>query len=84
MSADDAKIYRRRLPHWRAADAVYFVTWRMAKLQAELSPEERDLVTAALRNFDSQRYELFGYVVMNDHVHVVVNPNDGFPLSAIV
>jgi putative transposase len=63
---------------------VYFVTWRLAPSQPELSTDERDVVKAALRNFDSQRYELFGYVVMNDHVHVVVKPSTGYDLTAIV
>jgi len=36
------------------------------------------MVIGALRNFDSQRYQPFGYVVMNDHVHVAVNPAAGF------
>jgi REP element-mobilizing transposase RayT len=84
MSADDAAVYTRRLPHWRAADAVYFVTWRLAQTQPELSADEKDLVIGALRNFDSQRYELLGYVVMSDHVHVVVKPATGHDLSAIV
>jgi hypothetical protein len=48
--------------HWRTADAVYFVTWRLA--MPELSTDERDLVTGTLRHFDSQRYELLGYVVL--------------------
>ncbi len=77
-------VYRRRLPHWRAAEAMYFVTWRLAQTQPELSAGERDLVMAALRNFDSQRYDLFGYVVMNDHVHVVVRPATGYHLTKIV
>jgi putative transposase len=77
-------MYRRRLPHWRTADAIYFVTWRLDRTQSELSANERDLVTATLRHFDSQRYELLGYVVMNDHVHVVVKPATGHDLTAIV
>ncbi|MFZ0889757.1 MAG: transposase [Candidatus Binataceae bacterium] len=77
-------MYRRRLPHWRAEEAVYFVTWRLHKTQPELSADERAMVAAALRNFDLQRYRLVGYVVMNDHVHVVVEPCNGYGLSAIV
>jgi type I restriction enzyme R subunit len=32
------------------------------------------LVTEALKHFDGQRYQLGAYVVMNDHVHVLVTP----------
>jgi REP element-mobilizing transposase RayT len=84
MTADDTTLYRGRLPHWRVSGAIYFVTWRLAKGQSELSPEERDLVVATLRNFDAQRYRLTGYVVMNDHLHVVVEPSTGHNLTAIV
>ena len=63
---------------------MYFVTWRLVKNSPELSAEERELVVAALRNFDLQRYELIGYVVMNDHVQVVVKPAADYNLTAIV
>jgi len=67
-------IYRRNLPHDRAAAATYFVTWRLCPGQADLSETERDAIVAALRWFDGTRYQLHGYVVMNDHVHVMVEP----------
>ena len=25
--SEEVSIYRRKLPHWRQAEAVYFVTW---------------------------------------------------------
>ena len=84
MATDDATLYRRRLPHWRAADAVYFVTWRLSKTQSDLSANERDLLVTALRQFDLQRYQLIGYVVMNDHVHVAVKPAIDHDLTTIV
>jgi REP element-mobilizing transposase RayT len=56
----------------------------VAKGQSELSPDERDIVVATLRNFEGQRYRLIGYVVMNDHLHVVVEPSTGYDLTAIV
>ena len=66
--------YRRRLPHLRSAGATYFVTWRLEPGQAELTPDERSVVANALPYFDGRRYELLAYVVMNDHVHVLVSP----------
>jgi REP element-mobilizing transposase RayT len=84
MAADDFKIYRGRLPHWRVSDAVYFVTWRLAEGHPELSPDERDLLAAALRSFDKVRYQLIGYVVMYDHVHVVLEPHTGNDLTRLV
>jgi REP element-mobilizing transposase RayT len=67
-------IYRRHLPHWRLEQATYFVTWRLAKGQPELDSGERDLVMAAIKKFDGRRYELSAYVVMDDHVHVLLAP----------
>jgi putative transposase len=84
MSIDDTSFHRGRLPHWRLAGGVYFVTWRLAKTQPDLSFDERDLVVAALRHFDTRQYHLTGYVVMNDHVHVVVKPAADYPLTGIV
>jgi REP element-mobilizing transposase RayT len=76
--------YRRKLPHWRQEQATYFVTWRLARGQRELDGSERDLVSAAIRKFDGQRYELAAYVVMDDHVHVLLIPLPPFELGAIL
>jgi REP element-mobilizing transposase RayT len=76
--------YRRKLPHWRQDQATYFVTWRLARGQPELDASERDLVVAAMKRFDGSRYELAGYVVMDDHVHALVTPLDGFELESIL
>ena len=72
MCSDEFYIYRKNLPHWREINATYFVTWRVHPEQRELSPEERDLVVATLRYFENERYELYVFVVMNDHVHVIL------------
>jgi putative transposase len=63
---------------------MYFVTWCLDQAQPELTADEKDLVVGALRHFDAQRYKLIGYVVMNDHVHVVASPGAGQSLTAII
>jgi REP element-mobilizing transposase RayT len=68
------QIYRRRLPHWRDDDVIYFVTWRLARGEPELDSSERELVACALKHFDGQRYQLDAYVVMHDHLHALVTP----------
>jgi REP element-mobilizing transposase RayT len=60
-------------PHWRVDRAIYFVTWRFAKGQSDLTPPERELVTSALKHFDGKRYTLAAFVVMNDHIHVLMH-----------
>ena len=82
-TANELRAYRRNLPHWRLEGSVYFITWRMHKAQSDLQPDERDIVVEALRHFDGLRYELAGYVVMNDHVHVVIWPEDGHTLEEL-
>jgi len=66
--------YRRKLPHWRDQGAIYFITWRLAKNQPPLEPDERTLCADAIRHFNRRRYELFACVVMDDHVHVLMLP----------
>ncbi len=76
--------YRRKLPHWRQDQVTYFVTWRLARAREALDASERDLVVAALKSFDGQRYELAACVVMDDHVHALVRPLAGYQLKAIL
>lgn len=80
----DLRIYRRRLPHWRLQGATYFVTWRVRADTEGLNPEERSCVVEAVRHFADNRYELFAYVVMDDHVHVLVRPIGAHRLEEIV
>src|SRR5436309_9880987 len=75
---------RRKLPHWKYDNSIYFVTWRINKNQPKLRGEERELITRALKHFDLQRYSLFCFVVMDDHVHVLVRPHKEQPLAKIL
>ncbi|MDR3515966.1 MAG: transposase [Azospirillaceae bacterium] len=79
-----ATVYHRRLPHIRVDGSVYFVTWRVQKDQPALSENERDGVVMALRHFDTIRYALHAYVVMDDHVHVLVQPTPDHRLEDIM
>jgi ferrochelatase len=81
---DDFYTSRRKLPHWRSAGACYFLTWRLEKNEPGLVPEERTIVANALRHLDGTRYHLAAYVVMNDHVHALLTPVEGYELQEIV
>jgi REP element-mobilizing transposase RayT len=81
---DEILTYRRRLPHWRMSGAVYFVTWRLHPMQPDLKSEEKELLSSALKHFDGERYELLAYVVMHNHVHVLVSPKINHRLQDIV
>ena len=72
------------MTHWRLTGSVYFATWQLKKAQRELTSNERDVIVSALKYFDAKHYDLIGYVVMDDHVHVLVTPFDNYPLEKIV
>lgn len=76
--------YRRRMPHWRLEGSVYFITWRLQQFQVDLSSDEREVIVSALQHFADSRYELYAYVVMHDHVHVMVKPFQKYRLQDIV
>ncbi|MCE5241005.1 transposase [bacterium] len=42
-----------------------------------------DTIVGALRHFDGERYLLFDYTVMPDHLHFIFKPLPGFPLSKL-
>lgn len=78
------RIYRRRLPHWRLEGSTYFVTWCLHRTQSSLRAVEREMVQRVLRHFEGMRFDLRAFVVMDDHVHVVVTPMDPFQLECLV
>jgi putative transposase len=76
--------YRRVLPHWRLEGATYFVTWRLISGANLLGPPERSLIMRTLRFREGETHQLLGFVVMDDHVHVLVEPSEGWPLEKLV
>jgi Rad3-related DNA helicase/REP element-mobilizing transposase RayT len=47
-------------------------------------PDIADVVASAIRHFDGSRYRLLAWSIMPSHVHAVVQPHEGFELSAIL
>jgi REP element-mobilizing transposase RayT len=47
-------------------------------------PDAASIVSGALNYFDSERYRLWAYCVMPNHVHAVVQPFEGHTLEAIL
>ncbi len=84
MRKEELQIYQRRLPHWRIDGSVYFVTWRLQPFQYELNAQERTIIENAIGHFDGERYELLAYVVMHDHVHLIVEPEENYRLQQLV
>ena len=78
------EILKRRLPHWRLEYSTYFLTWSLVKDIPPLTEHERDMMVSALRFFHLRRYFIWTYVVMDDHVHVIVTPYKDWELSSIL
>ncbi len=58
-------------------DRIFFVTTNVARGVVPFSPAERDLVLAALGAQRTPRsFWLFGYVVMPDHLHLLLAPQE--------
>jgi REP element-mobilizing transposase RayT len=70
------RFYTRHVPHYRidSDGTVYFVPWHLALTQCVLSGNERDVVAEALRFWDGRNCELLAFVVIDNHVHLLVVP----------
>jgi hypothetical protein len=84
IAGTEAGCYGRKLPGcFESAEGLCeneFHGTRNATFRSSRPPCRRSSMTAD----DSQRYRLIGYAVMNDHVHVVVEPSTGHNLTKIV
>lgn len=84
LAGSNFKAYRRHLPHWRADHVIYFVTWSVASGCDNLNEEERTAVASAIEFFNNKRYWLLAYVVMDDHVHVLVRVSPEYSLEKVL
>ncbi len=84
LMRDDAtlRVSHRRLPHWRLKGSTYFVTFRLR--EGRLDAGEISLVREHILSGDGKYYELVAFMVMPNHVHLVLAPSAGFSLSRIL
>jgi putative transposase len=47
-------------------------------------PEAAAIIENALLHFDGERYRLLAWCVMSNHVHVIVEQMDGWPLANVI
>ena len=75
-----------RVHHGQAEWMCYHVTTRTADRRFYLAqPEEKRKILSALAFYRRKgRYKVFGFVVMNNHVHVLLQPACGQRLSDIL
>lgn len=62
------KIWRGRLPHWRADDVRYFVTFRHRR---ELDEGERRVLFLSLLKPDGSRFDLIALLVLSDRTEML-------------
>jgi REP element-mobilizing transposase RayT len=66
---------RERLPHWEKGGACYFLTFS-ARRGEHFDSEERAMVLASCRFGHPERWILHAAVVMPDHVHMLLTPQE--------
>jgi len=72
--------YRRNLPHWHPRGKALFITWRLHRSiqdqhclrRAEIASVIADAIRYTERNL--RHYDLHAWVVMSNHVHLLVHP----------
>jgi putative transposase len=91
--------YCRRLPHWELEGSTYFLTFRVHPSLGEVfrhylqpvgqafQPAESSDIAALLEESiffgHSERYLLDAYVIMPDHVHLLLTPLSGWTLAKV-
>jgi putative DNA methylase len=48
------------------------------------NPDVAAMVQDAIRYFDGERYKLFAWTIMPNHVHVLIEQVAGYPLGDII
>jgi REP element-mobilizing transposase RayT len=73
------KLSRRygHLPHWQLGGSVYFITFRSAR--GNLPDRALELVRDHILYNHGKRFGLVLAVLMPDHVHMVIRPNEQWP-----
>jgi len=65
-------------PHFIIDGALYFVITRLKEKGASLNTNERAIVQQTLHELVIEgRFELYAYVIMPDHLHLLIKPIDG-------
>jgi putative transposase len=73
-----------RLRRIEQRDRYFFVTTNLARGCGRLDDSERDIVLQMVAlQLDKKSFWLFGYVVMPDHVHLLIRPRENDLSSAM-
>lgn len=62
-------------PHFNIDGDIYFITTRLKSKGTTLSATERAIVRQTILELaDEERFRLYAYVVMPDHLHILLRP----------
>ena len=80
------KTSRRNLPHWELDGSTYFITSTVLTDLGKpfLTPEFAELMVSILLQGNKTIYDLYSYVIMPDHIHIIIKPYHGVKLSKIM
>ncbi len=82
MEDEKLHITRRRLPHWTIKGSTYFVTFN--SIVGELAKKEQTIVLEHIKSGHGKYYTLYAVAVMQDHVHLLIEPVGEFSLTRIM
>ncbi|MBC8499860.1 MAG: transposase [Candidatus Atribacteria bacterium] len=67
---------KRHLPHFQLTSGYYYFITFTTYNRKTLLPFQKDCIFNAINFMDTQKYELHASVILNDHVHMIINPID--------
>ncbi len=76
------KIATRHLPHWELEGSFYYITFRVK--QGTLHDTEASVLRKRLLEGHGKHCQLIAFVIMPNHVHLVLSPRQGMTLSRIL
>lgn len=68
-------IHIRNLPHWQNPGSVYFITFRTYK-GLILDDSSKQIIYDNIIHYSNLKYYLYSFVIMPDHVHIILQPNE--------
>jgi REP element-mobilizing transposase RayT len=75
---------RHHVPHREVPGASVFITWRLHRAQIPLAGLERGAVLEIVKGSDPEFASVVAAVAMDDHIHVLVTPNEGVRARQLV
>jgi len=79
------KTYRRDLPHWELEGSTYFITFCVDRIVGKpfQNPKLAQFAASTICH-RKDKYNLYAYVVMPDHIHFILKPTPDNTLSKIL